>query len=113
MTEHSAFKVYEGSKYEVGETVKVKYLFPPSGHIRAPFYLRGKIGKIIRFYGIYPDPTELADGIGSPAKLGLYQLSFCYYDVWDENLKNQSINDMKNIYIFADIYENWLLKDGN
>ena len=111
--QHSAFEGDRSARYAVGEPVKVKYLFPLSGHIRAPFYLRGKVGKIIRYYGLYSDPTELAAGAVFPKTVGLYQLSFNYLDVWGFGIGNRKIEDETEIQILADIYENWLVKDGN
>ena len=111
--QHSAFEGDGVARYAVGEPVKVKYLFPLSGHIRAPFYLRGKVGKIIRYYGLYSDPTDLAAGVVTPKTVGLYQLSFNYLDVWGCEIGNRKVEDETEIKILADIYENWLVKDEN
>ena len=111
--QHSAFEGDRSARYAVGEPVKVKYFFPLSGHIRAPFYLRGKVGKIIRYYGLYSDPTDLAAGVVTPKTVGLYQLSFNYLDVWGYEIENRKVEDETEIKILADIYENWLVKDEN
>lgn len=111
--QHSAFEGDTSARYAVGEPVKVQYLFPLSGHIRAPFYLRGKVGKIIRYYGLYSDPTDLAAGVVTPKTVGLYQLSFNYLDVWGCEIGNRKVEDETEIKILADIYENWLVKDEN
>lgn len=111
--QQSAFEGDRSARYAVGEPVKVQYLFPLSGHIRAPFYLRGKVGKIIRYYGLYSDPTDLAAGVVTPKTVGLYQLSFNYLDVWGCEIGNRKVEDETEIKILADIYENWLVKDEN
>ena len=47
---------------KIGSKVRITNAYPP-GHIRTPFFLRGKEGTIIRHFGKYPNPEQLAYGL--------------------------------------------------
>ncbi|NNK79586.1 MAG: nitrile hydratase subunit beta, partial [Litoreibacter sp.] len=49
----------------VGSAVRIRALTPP-GHIRTPFYLRGKRGVIERQLGAFKNPEQLAYGLPAP-----------------------------------------------
>lgn len=70
-------------RFEVGSRVRVRAAYPP-GHIRTPFYIRGKVGEVERYCGQFPNPEELAyarDGL--PAR-PLYRVRFRQRDVWPD-----------------------------
>ena len=46
-------------RFKTGDRVRVLAMFPP-GHVRTPWYIRGKQGVVERFCGAYPNPEELA-----------------------------------------------------
>ena len=89
------------SKYGPGTAVVVNSIYPP-GHVRTPFFVRGKSGIIDRVWGVYPNPEELAYGRAGNPTCFLYQVAFLQTDLW----KNYggSINDT----LAVDIYEHWL-----
>lgn len=80
--------------------VRVKPHCPP-GHIRAPFYLRGKTGVIERALGEFPNPEQRAYG-HKPEHKALYRVRFTMAEIWGENA--ESPDDT----IDAEIYEHWL-----
>lgn len=89
------------ARYKVGEKVKVMPAYPP-GHIRTPFYIRGRTGVVERVCGAFPNPEELAlmrDGL--PAQ-PLYRVRFLQRDVWPDY--KGSADDVVEI----EIYQHWL-----
>src|SRR5260370_9487410 len=71
-------------RFAVGSHVNVRRGNPP-GHIRTPYYIRGKAGTVERICGEFRNPEELAYGrTGQPTQL-LYLVRFVQKDVWREN----------------------------
>ena len=46
-------------RFQIGDRVKVREAYP-IGHVRTPYYVRGKRGVIERVCGAFPNPEELA-----------------------------------------------------
>ena len=80
--------------------VRVKTMFPP-GHVRAPYYLRGKTGEIERELGPFKNPEQLAYGLPALEKT-LYRVRFTMAEVWGETAENPADT------IDAEIYDHWL-----
>lgn len=94
------------ARFAPGETVKVKARFPKRGHIRTPFYARGKTGVIERICGAFPNPEDLAFGKpGLPAQT-LYRVRFDQTHIWSDYAGN--VRDKVDIEIF----EHWLEPAG-
>ena len=72
------------------------------GHIRTPFYIRGKSGWVERVYGEFLNPELLAYGKDGLPKRTLYLVAFDQSEVWD---RYQSSPRDK---LYVDIYEHWL-----
>lgn len=84
----------------MAERVRVKALTPP-GHVRAPWYLRGKKGVIERALGPFRNPEQLAYGL--PADLQpLYRVRFTMGEIWGPAAENPADT------IDAEIYGHWL-----
>ena len=77
-------------------------MFPP-GHVRTPFYLRGKTGEIERELGYFKNPEELAYGLNAN-KQKLYRVRFSMSEIWGE------ASEASNDTVDAEIYEHWLEK---
>ena len=74
----------------------------PPGHIRTPFFLRGKSGIVEHIHGEFRNPEELAYGKeGLPKKL-LYLVRFFQTEVWAD------YRGTPGDTVSADIYEHWL-----
>lgn len=87
--------------YSVGDPVAVRKAFPP-GHVRAPFFIRGKMGIVDQIVGSYGNPEELAYGRTQTGKLVLYRVRFNQAEVWAD------YEGPEKDSIIIDIYENWL-----
>ena len=87
--------------YSIGDAVDVRKAYPP-GHVRAPFFIRGKSGTVDQVVGDFHNPEELAYGRRDQKKLTLYRVRFNQADVW-ENYEGPSKDSL-----VIDIYENWL-----
>ncbi len=83
-----------------GQSVRVKSYSPP-GHVRTPYYLRGKTGIIERVLGPFPNPEQLAYGLKAEP-LPLCRVRFSMSEVWGEDTDNPSDT------IEAEIYAHWL-----
>ena len=86
----------------MAERVRVKSLHPP-GHVRAPWYLRGKTGVIERSLGDFGNPEQLAYGHTGEAK-PLYRVRFTMAEIWGEAAEHPDDT------IDAEIYGHWLEK---
>ncbi|MEM8803592.1 MAG: SH3-like domain-containing protein, partial [Pseudomonadota bacterium] len=56
----------------------------PPGHVRAPYYLRGKIGEIERELGPFGNPELLAYGLEGENKT-LYRVRFTMAELWGDS----------------------------
>ena len=90
------------SRFAIGDRVRVASAFPP-GHVRAPVFLRGRRGIIIRHFGEFANPERLAYGMSGLPPLNLYQVKFAMDEVWGGD-GSYAADDT----VTADIYENWL-----
>lgn len=91
------------ARFSVGEKVRVMKAYPP-GHIRTPFYIRGRTGTVERLCGAFPNPEELAqmrDGL--PAQ-PLYRVRFRQEDVWPD------YQGPEGDVVEIEIYQHWLEK---
>ena len=89
------------ARHRVGERVRVKRLYP-IGHVRTPYYCRGKTGTVERLCGAFPNPEELAYArSGLPAQ-PLYRVRFRMQDLWSDY--TGSAADIIDIEIF----QHWL-----
>ena len=91
----------EPVRFGTGDRVHVLRMYP-LGHVRIPWYIRGKSGVVERLCGAYPNPEELAyRRSGLPAK-PLYRVRFRQRDVWPDY--RGSAADTVDV----EIYEYWL-----
>jgi nitrile hydratase len=88
------------ARFKPGDRVTVKFDDRP-GHIRTPWYIRGKTGRIERVHGDFLNPESLAFGRDGLPKRTLYLVAFKQSDVWE---KAAGSNDK----VLVDIYEHWL-----
>jgi len=88
-------------RFSAGAPVRVRRAFP-IGHVRAPFYIRGKAGAVERYCGECPNPEERAVAREDSPKVGLYRVRFRQRDVWPEYRGNPADS------LDVEIYDNWL-----
>lgn len=84
-----------------GDRVVVRDADVP-GHIRTPFFIRGKSGKVVDVFGAYPHPEEVAYGRDGLPPTTLYKVRFVQREVWPDY--SGPAHDTVSIEIF----ENWL-----
>ena len=88
-------------RFRKGDWVKVKHL-GKSGHVRIPFYVRGKRGEIVNFCGRYLNPEDLAVGNTAGPAIDLYRVKFAQGDLWpDEGIPEHD-------HLVIEIYDHWL-----
>jgi nitrile hydratase subunit beta len=89
------------ARFETGDPVRVLRMFP-LGHVRTPWYIRGKSGVVERLCGAYPNPEELAyRRSGLPAQ-PLYRVRFLQRDVWSDYRGGATDT------VDLEIYQHWL-----
>jgi hypothetical protein len=88
------------SRFKPGDRVTVRFEDRP-GHIRTPWYIRGKTGSIERIHGEFLNPESLGHGgNGLPRKV-LYSVAFQQGNVWQGYSGKQD-------KLIVDIFEHWL-----
>jgi hypothetical protein len=87
--------------FSVGDPVRVKAIFPP-GHVRTPYYCRGKTGVVERVCGAFRNPEQLAYGNHKAEKLTLYRVHFKHTELWP-NYKGPEHDGVE-----LEIFEHWL-----
>ena len=71
------------ARFKPGDRVRVRKAYP-LGHIRTPFYIRGRSGVIERFCGVFGNPEELAQMRSGEPKQPLYRVRFRQQEVWPD-----------------------------
>jgi nitrile hydratase len=92
------------ARFSTGDGVRVRVAFPP-GHVRTPFFVRGKTGRVTEVLGPYRNPEELAYGRSGEPALPLYRVVFETADLWD------GYQGAEKDTTVVDIYENWLERE--
>ncbi|WP_282609922.1 SH3-like domain-containing protein [Pelagibius sp. Alg239-R121] len=88
-------------RFPIGARVSVSSSFPP-GHVRTPFFVRGKTGIVTEVAGEFPNPEELAYGRdGLPART-LFRVTFLQQDLWPDYAGGAGDTTV------VDIFEHWL-----
>jgi nitrile hydratase len=75
----------------------------PPGHLRTPFYCRGKTGVVERVLPASINPEEEGFGMYDGAPMPLYRVRFRQADLWPSYVG--PVHDTVDI----EIYEHWLV----
>ena len=89
------------TRFHPGDPVFVRFADPP-GHIRTPYYIRGKQGIVERICGHFGNPEELAYGRNGQPAQPLYRVRFAQSQVWS------NYNGRPGDTIDIEIFEHWL-----
>lgn len=89
-----------GAKFKPGDRVKVRFEDRP-GHIRTPWYIRGKTGSVEQVHGAFLNPESLGHGGDGLPKKNLYLVAFQQRDIWER------YNAAKD-KLLVDLFEHWL-----
>ena len=90
-----------GATLAPGDRVKVRKAFPP-GHVRTPFYVRGREGVVDSVVGDFADPEELAYGRDGLPKKTLYRVRFRQDELWPD-YAGSTVDSL-----VVDLFEHWL-----
>ena len=90
-------------RFRQGDPVRVRKAHPP-GHVRTPFYIRGRDGVVESVAGDFADPEELAYGRDGLPKQTLYRVRFRQADLWPDYTGASADS------LVVDVYEHWLDK---
>lgn len=89
------------ARFLAGDRVAVRAAYPP-GHVRTPFYIRGKAGVVERLCGAYANPEELAYARSGRPPQPLYRVRFRQAEVWPD-YRGQGSDT-----IDIEIFQHWL-----
>ena len=89
------------TRFQAGDRVIVRAAYP-IGHVRAPYYIRGKTGVIERYCGAYANPEELAYARPGLPKQPLYRVRFQQFEIW------QTYRGTNDDTVDVEIYQHWL-----
>lgn len=89
------------AKFAIGDRVTVRKLDPP-GHVRTPYYIRGKPGVIERVLEAFPNPEDRAYGRSGEPKQVLYRVRFLQKEVWTDYAGPPTDT------VDVEIYQHWL-----
>ncbi|MEM9148119.1 MAG: SH3-like domain-containing protein [Pseudomonadota bacterium] len=95
------YPVQATPRFSPGDIVRVLRADGP-GHIRTPWYVRGRIGRIERICGAFANPEELAYGRDGHPERVLYRVRFSMQELWGEDA------DRLQDTLDAEIFEHWL-----
>ena len=87
-------------RFRPGDAVRVRRADGP-GHLRTPWYVRGRLGRVERICGAFANPEELAYRREGPP-VPLYRVRFCMDELWGEAAERG--RDTLDVEIF----EHWL-----
>jgi nitrile hydratase len=89
------------ARFAPGDRVTVQHRHPP-GHIRTPYYCRGKTGEVERICGAFRNPEGLAYAKDGLPKQPLYRVRFRQAELWPDY--TGAADDKVEI----EIYQHWL-----
>jgi nitrile hydratase len=89
------------ARFTPDASVRVRFACPP-GHLRTPYYARGKSGVVERVCGAFANPEELAYGRNGEPKRTLYRVRFAQHALWPDY--RGPAHDTVDI----EFYEHWL-----
>ena len=88
-------------RFAPGDRVAVRGSGSP-GHVRTPYYVRGRVGVVERVCGPYANPEELAYGRDGLPRRPLYRVQFRQADLWPDYPGPAA--DCVDV----EVYEHWL-----
>jgi nitrile hydratase subunit beta len=97
----SAAATAHSPRFAPGARVRVRHADPP-GHLRTPWYVRGRTGEIERVCGAFANPEELAYNRAGLPRQPLYRVRFRLSELWPD-YEGQAQDTLE-----VEIYQHWL-----
>ncbi len=91
--------------FGIGQAVRVRDLNKP-GHVRIPYYIRHRTGRVIQFCGAFLNPEDLAVGNAGGRVVECYRVEFLQHEVWDD------YRGAPDDTLVIEIYEHWMEAAG-
>ena len=88
-------------RFRPGDPVRVRFAAPP-GHIRTPWYIRGRAGTVERLCGTFRNPEELAYNRPGMPSQPLYRVRFRQAQIWPD-YRGPATDTVE-----IEIYQHWL-----
>ena len=88
-------------RFNVGDRVRVLEQVQ-GGTNRTPFYIRGKKGVVVYYFGLAGNPRDLSYGGTGEPKIPLYGVSFHMAHLYDDD------PDFVRDHLIVDVWEDWL-----
>lgn len=89
------------ARFRVGDQVRVLDL-GKTGHVRIPYYVRGKTGEVIQFCGLFLNPEDLSVGNTAGPVIPLYRVKFRQAELWPD------YRGPSDDTLTIEIYDHWL-----
>jgi len=89
------------ARHRPGDRVRVRAAAPP-GHVRTPWYVRGKSGTVERLCGTFGNPEELAYNRSGEPRQPLYRVRFRQRELWPD------YRGRDHDTVEVEIYQHWL-----
>lgn len=86
-------------RFSVGDAVRVCNIHPPK-HTRLPRYVRGKLGTVTRYYGLYDLQDTMPEGVEPPVE-PMYAVRFDSHGLWGDAADVNSV-------VYLDMWESYL-----
>jgi hypothetical protein len=88
-------------RFRPGDRVAVRAAYP-LGHVRTPYYIRGRSGIVERLCGVFGNPEELAYARPGSSRQPLYRVRFRQGDIWPD------YGGQRADTVDIEIYQHWL-----
>jgi hypothetical protein len=89
------------ARFSPGQRVVVSRRYPP-GHLRTPYYCRGKVGIVERVLPAFLNPEEEGYGLYDRPPVTLYRVRFGQHELWP------GYTGPHHDTVDIEIFEHWL-----
>lgn len=78
--------------------MRVRSWYPP-GHVRTPYYVRGRQGRIVGLAAVHPNPESLAYGGDGMPREPVYRVSFTHAELWGASALDRTVVDLQESWL--------------
>ncbi|WP_375464224.1 SH3-like domain-containing protein [uncultured Methylobacterium sp.] len=89
------------ARFQVGQRVRVLDL-GKLGHVRTPYYVRGRTGTVVQLCGLFLNPEDLAVGNAGGRVVACYRVEFRQGDLWAD------YDGAPGDTLVIELYEHWI-----